>query len=226
MPRTVFSRARWATRLAALLAIASMTRYPGGTPLDPSSKGYSITHNFLSDLGMTVAYDGQPNAAGALLFVLSLCIIVVVLGGCLVGLIRLYSASPASRRLARAAGVAGLFVCAAFTGVAFTPENRVMGLHIQFTLLAFRIFPVVPLLFALASFHSKTLPRRVAAAWAGLSVVLAGYVIMLGWGPSLQSPEGLVTQVAAQKIVTVVAVAIIVYQSVEADRGLTVTGTA
>ena len=98
---TVFARARWAVAIAIVLAIGAAARYPGGTTLDASSKGYSISHNFLSDLGMTVAYDGHPNRLGAFLFVASLNILVVGLGGCLVGVVRLYSRSPGARRLAR-----------------------------------------------------------------------------------------------------------------------------
>src|SRR5438045_8307484 len=107
-----------------MLAIVAIVRYPGGTMLDHSTPGYSFFRNFLSDLGMTVAHDGQPNALGASLFILSLCIVVVGVGGCLVGLVRLYAGSPRSRTFALAAGVIGLLVCASFIGVAVTPEDR------------------------------------------------------------------------------------------------------
>jgi hypothetical membrane protein len=216
---TVFARARWAVGVAIALAIGAGTRYPGGTPLDPSSKGYSISHNFLSDLGMTVAYNDQANRLGAFLFVASLGILVVGLGGCLVGVVKLYSRSPGPRRLARAAGVVGLLVCAAFVGVAATPENRVMALHVSLTLLGWRTLPVVSLLLFLASLSAPTFPRRVAVTWAALTVVLVGYVIVLGWGPPASvSAEWLVIQVAAQKLVAATAVGIFSYLSVEADR--------
>jgi hypothetical protein len=109
-------------------------------------------------------------------------------------------------------------VCAAFVGVAVTPENRVMSLHIGVTLLAFRAFPVLSLLFLLATVYSGVFPRRVAIVWAALTAVLAVYVVVLGWGPSLTTASGLVFQVAAQKIVAVVAVSAFVYVSIEADR--------
>src|SRR5437868_12238623 len=146
MRRPVFTIARRAIGLATLLAIVAIVRYPGGTMLDHSTPGYSFFHNFLSDLGMTVAHDGRPNALGATLFVLSLCIVVAGVGGCLVGLVRLYAASPRSRTFALAAGAIGLLVCASFIGVALTPENRMLGLHVKFTLFAFRAFPAVTLL--------------------------------------------------------------------------------
>ncbi len=195
-----------------------MVRYPGGTALDRASHGYSLTHNFLSDLGMTVAYDGQPNRLGALLFVLSLCVVVLGLGGCLLGFVRLYSRPAASLRWARAAGAVGFLVCAAFVGVAVTPENEAMTLHVGFTLFAFRVFPLASCFLAIASLRSKACPRRVTIAWAALTLVLVWYVGVLGWGPGLGTPDGLMINVIAQKIVAILSVSIIVYLSVEADR--------
>jgi len=45
--------------LAALLGFGAMVRYPGGDPLASSAMRYSLTRNFLSDLGMTVGYNGR-----------------------------------------------------------------------------------------------------------------------------------------------------------------------
>ncbi len=47
--------------LALGAAVASGLLYPG-------DNGYSLTRNYLSDLGMTVTRDGEENLAGALLF--------------------------------------------------------------------------------------------------------------------------------------------------------------
>jgi hypothetical membrane protein len=220
MALTVFTRARWGAGLAATMTMVAASQYPGGTFLDRSSSGYSFDHNFLSDLGMTVAWGGQPNRLGAVLFVVSLCLVVIGFGASLVGFVRLYSASRASRTLARAALVVGLLVCLAFIGVAVTPEDLVMSIHVQLTLLAFRLFPGVPLLLALSSWKSDVFPRRVGVVWALFAVVLAAYVVVLGWGPQVRAPHGLVVQVTAQKIVAIAAVLVLAYQTFEADRVL------
>lgn len=209
---------RWAVGVAAFLTLCAMIQYPGGTALDVSSAGYSLAHNFLSDLGMTVTYAGRPNGVGALLFFLSVSIVVLGAGGCLPEYIRLYSEPPRSRRLAWMAGGAGLVVCAAFIGVALTPEDRFLSLHVAFSLLAFRVFPVMTLLLACATLYSHVWPRRVAGAWAALTIVLAGNAALLEWGPILTTPDGLIIHVVAQKIVAVTAAAIFVYLSFEADR--------
>jgi len=203
---SVFVLARWSIVIATVMAVGAAVLYPGGTLHDPSRRGYSPVENFLSDLGMTVAYDGRSNGSGAVLFVLALCVVVIGLGRALLEFVRLYSRSPSARPYAVAASIVGLLVSASFLGVAVTPENRLLGLHIQFTFFAFRVFPLLTLLLAVASFKSSALPRSFGTAWAVLTVVLAVYAVILTWGPTVATPGGLVTQVIAQKTVATTAI--------------------
>lgn len=195
-----------------------MLIYPGGTLREPSTHGYSLSQNFLSDLGSTVTFAGQSNSIGALLFASSLAILVLGWGAALLGFVRLFSESPAARNVGRAAAAVGALVCVCFLGVALTPENRLLSLHVQATLFAFRLFPLVTLLLMLATLRSGTFPLRAVVAWAVLTCVLAGYVAVLQWGPRITTDRGLTIQVVAQKIVTFTALLIMVYQSYEADR--------
>ena len=121
-----------------MFALCALRRYPGGTSLDPHTVGYSITRNSLSDLGMTVAYNGEANTVGVACFVASMLVMVAGAIAVLGQWVRVYVALPESRGVARAAGALGALVCGAFVGVALTPENRVMPLHGGATLLAFR----------------------------------------------------------------------------------------
>jgi hypothetical protein len=203
--RSVFVLARWSIVLATIMAIGAAALYPGGTLHDPARQSYSLAENFLSDLGMTVAYNGRTNRSGALLFVLGLCVVVLGLGRALLEFVRLYSKSPSARPYAVAASIVGLLVSASFIGVAVTPENRVLGLHVQFTFFAFRVFPLLTLLLAVASFKSSALPRSFGTAWAVLTIVLGVYAVVLTWGPTVATPSGLVTQVIAQKTVAIAA---------------------
>ena len=200
-----------------------MLVYPGGTYRDHSTSGYQFFHNFLSDLGATVAYNGQTNRVGALLFVASLVALVVGMGAILFSLARVYSQSADAVVFTRLAAIAGVLVCAFFIGVAVTPENHFMPVHVLFTKLAFRTFPAVPLFLALAARRNPTLPPRVTVAWLLMIVLLVSYVLILDFGPRSRTPIGLVVQVTAQKIVAVGAVLLLVYQSYQAER---VTATA
>ena len=217
MSVSIVQRACWTVGLGNALALGAMLRYPGGTTLDAASAGYSMSRNFLSDLGMTVAYNRQPNKLGASLFVASLLLLIVGLGHCLAAIIRLHWVDPASRRWARAAAVCGLFACVAFTGVAVTPENRVMAIHISFTMWGWRLVPIVAALMALASLHSSLFRRRVSLIWSLVAGVLAGYAALLAWGPNLESVDGLRAQVLAQKAATALIMLALVYVAREAD---------
>jgi hypothetical membrane protein len=217
----VFRRARWIVCIACGLALGAMIRYPGGTPLDPTTQRYSLSRNFLSDLGMTVAYNHQSNRLGASMFVLSLLLLVVGLGHAVIGIARRLQAHPAARRWARAAAVFGFLVCVAFAGVAVTPENRVMTAHIAFTMWAWRITPIIAVLLALASFHSPGLRRRVGMVWLVVATLLGAYVALLTWGPRPTAVEGLVNQVVAQKLATIVVLGSLLFVAREMDRSAT-----
>ena len=206
------------TAVAIAFAAVSIALYPGGTYRDHSVQGYSPFQNFLSDLGMTVAYNGGANRLGAACFIASLVLLVVGLGGCVVGFYRQYSSDPKARRLARAAALVALLVCLSFVGVAATPENLVMGLHVQLTFFAFRTFLVSAILFTLAAAAYPRAPRRVTVAWSGLTVALAVYVWIQTWGPHVRDPGGLEVQVIAQKLITIVAILVLLYESVQAER--------
>jgi len=219
MPRFgVFQRVRWAAGIATVLAIVAGIRYPGGTAQDQSTHGYSFFQNFLSDLGMTVAHNGEANRLGGLLFVAALLVLIGGLGGSLVAFVRLHSATLASRPFALLAGLVGLVVCLCFAGVAFTPYDRFFGAHIFFTKAAWRLFVLVPLLLFLAALRSPEIPRGVRSAWLFLTVMLAGYVWVMDFGPRVSAPGGLVTQVTAQKIIAITAILTFVYLSIAVER--------
>jgi hypothetical protein len=215
----LFAWGRRAAAFAALGGVAAMLVYPGGTYLEHSGSGggYRFFHNFFSDLGATVAFNGQPNRIGALLFVVSLVVLVIGMGGILVGLGKVYSRSPSAVPFVWLATLVGVFVCASFIGVAVTPENHVRSVHVLFTKLAFRAFPGVPLFLALAARRSARRPQ-VMVAWVTMLVLLIAYVAVLDFGPRASTPNGLVVQVTAQKIVAVGAVLLLVYQSFQAEK--------
>ena len=223
MSSNLFRGSRWTVGLASALAIGAMLRYPGGTGLDRSSVGYSLSQNFLSDLGMTVAYDRQSNRLGAGLFVLSLLVAVVGSGHAIIAIARHLSRDRASRPWARAAAVFGVLACVACVGVAATPENRAMVSHVAFTLWAFRIVPIVAALLAIASFHAPGVRARVTIVWVVLAVLMASYAALLNWGPSVSTADGLVFQVVAQKTATVVVVAGLLFVAREFDRAIATT---
>lgn len=204
--------------LAALLGFGAMVRYPGGDPLDSSAMRYSLTRNFLSDLGMTVVYNGQSNRVGAVLFATSLLVLVASILILLADFVGRLASTTSARLYARAAGLVGLLTAAAFVVVAFTPENRLLTLHVQATMLAFRLLPVAAALLAAAAWSDGEFRRRSAVALSGLAAGLALYSAFLAWGPSMVSVAGLQANVIAQKAVAVTLVAVLLFLSTAAPK--------
>ena len=218
MNRSPFQRARWSVFVAFICGAVAMLLYPGGTPLSRTTSGYSLTQNFLSDLGMTVAYDGRPNTIGAVLFVVSLLVLIVGLGGSLLEFVRLNSTTSGARVWARAAAVAAVLSAMSFVGVAFTPENSAMSLHVNFTLFAFRVLPIAAICMGIATTQSGAFPRRVAVTWALTAVALMAYVGLLNFGPEGDTVSGLRVYVVAQKLITVIVAGAVFYLSFDGDR--------
>lgn len=214
----VFARARLSMVVAVVLGGIAMLLYPGGTVMDRTTEGYSFSENFLSDLGMTVAYDGQPNRAGAVLFVVSLLVLLLGLGGALLALLRQYSAAPAARRFAIVAGAIALVACLSFVGVAFTPENSAMSLHVWFTRFAFFMLPFAALFVVLAARASGRATAREVAIWEALCVALAAYAALLQWGPPFGNGPAVVTYVLAQKAITASMIVGMALQCSESGR--------
>ncbi len=215
--RGSWAPARYALAVALLAAVVSGLLYPGGTALDTSTRGYSFTHNFLSDLGSTVTFSEAHNTAGAVLFAVGVLIAVVVLAGSFVGAVRLLSAEPRRRPFARLAAVAGVLVCAGFLVVALTPEDRAFRLHIASSRVAFYSFPVATALLAVATMRDARFRARATVGWTTLTVVLVGFIVMAHLGPSPETERGLMTQVLVQKIMAAAVLVVLWLESHEAE---------
>jgi hypothetical membrane protein len=213
---TVFKLTRWAAVTVAVLSGIAMLLYPGGTSRNPSARGYSFFHNSLSDLGSTVAWDGQANSRGATFFLAGAIILALSGSGCLVALIRVYSSSRIASRLARAGGAAGLLTCAGLIGAALTPVDRSPALHGRFTLLAIGTFPVATALLALASALDRRLPRRIPMGWLVFTLVLVAWASVMTWRPTTDLE--LTIPVTLQKVVAITLLVVLTFQSYEAER--------
>jgi hypothetical protein len=93
-----------------------------------------------------------------------------------------------------------------------------MALHVQATLLAWRLVPLASAFLTLAALSADGVARRSTIVLAGLTAVLAAYTAVLQWGPSTSAMRGLQTDVIAQKIVALVLVCALVFLSLDAER--------
>jgi cytochrome bd-type quinol oxidase subunit 2 len=216
-PKGVWATARGGLVIALLLVVASGLSYPGGTLHDESTRGYSFTHNFLSDLGTTVALNYQRNGTGAVLFVVSVVVGVLALGSLIVATMRLLSSAPRARSFARLAAVAGVLACVGFLGAAIAPVDRAWRLHTLSGMVGFRSFPVVTALLAIATSRDPRFRPRAAIGWAALTIALIGLIVASLLGPSTDTDRGLATQVVMQKIMVASMIVVLWFESHEAE---------
>jgi hypothetical membrane protein len=73
--RDMFRLAAATCILFFLMTAIAMLLYPGGTFVDPSTRGYSFFANFFSDLGATRTPSGATNTLSMILFASALAIV-------------------------------------------------------------------------------------------------------------------------------------------------------
>ena len=224
---TIWNLVRAAILWFVVCAGASMSLYPGGTRLDRDAAGYSFTQNAFSDLGRTVARNGDPNVASATLFVLGLTPAGVGLSVFFVALLPLFSNhSSAPKWLARSGCLAGIIAGVAYVAVAWFPANRWPGEHVLAERTAFRSFLVASVLLGLATAGSRVFTFRTTTGWWSFGALLLGFILIGIFGPSRRTEFGLVVQVVAQKVIVFSALLIVAFQSYEAQRAASRLGQA
>ncbi len=106
--------------------VVSMWLYPGGNEWNPDAAGYSFWRNTFSDLGKAVAYDGRAIGASAVVFNVSLIVLMLSFGP-LWWL--LPNAFPTHRRTGCVVRCLGAISIVGMIGVGLTPSDRHLTLH-------------------------------------------------------------------------------------------------
>lgn len=200
-----------------LTAIA-MLLYPGGTFNDQTSQGYSFFNNFFSDLGMTETRNNASNTTSMVLFTSALTAVGFGLAIFFIAFAQLFISEGSSKWLSALGAIFGVVAGICFIGVAFTPWNLYLEAHNLFVRWAFRLFLAAVILFIIAAWREKNLPRRFAWVFIVFAVVLTGYVLLLTFGPSVQTREGQMIQAAGQKIIVYASIMSVLIQALAAYR--------
>lgn len=179
-----------------ILTLAAMLFYAGGTSTDPTTARYQFFTNFFSDLGMTVAHNGEANTISFLLFSLALSLAGLSLIAFFLLLPRFFQTDRLGLTLARLGMVFGIIAGLCFIGVAFTPANLLLTAHVSFVYGAFGSYFVAILFLLVAMLKVPAFVTRYLIVLVIFTVILGGYVWLLLYGP-----RELTIQVTGQKIV-------------------------
>ena len=186
--------------LYGILNVLAMIFYPGGTSHDAGKTGYSFVENFFSDLGMVRTYMGRPNTLSSLLFASALVLVGVVLMLFFLLLSTYFPEPLLGKNLSRAGTLAGIVSGISCIGLALTPWDRFLELHMFFAYCLSLSFLTVALLYAAAIFRNPVYSNAYAIVFIAYFAVLLMFVVLMGLELDLESTIGRRVLATGQKV--------------------------
>ena len=190
---------------AVMLAIVF---YPGGNIHNPAQRGYSITHNFLSDLGGYHSHSGDTNLLSALFFNLSMVMFLGV-GISFLFVPRLFKEDALNFAIAIIGSIFFLFGTMFFAGVGLTPYDLYLQMHNFFAVNAFRLLIPGAIAYLIVLLRSPVKNRYALVTIFYLMSTAAYVIYQLLSGSPMDNPAEMVRQATIQKLIVLVSVATI-----------------
>ena len=179
--------------------------YAGGNIHNPSQAGYSVTHNFLSDLGGFKSHSGKVNILSALLFNISMIMFILV-GVSFLFVPRLFKENKTNYFLSILGSIFFFLGTVFFAGVGFTPYDLYLDMHVFFAINAFRFLIPASVLYFTVLLRSS-ISNKYALAIIVLFLFTFFYVVyQIVSASPLESLEKMVEQATLQKIIALINV--------------------
>jgi magnesium-transporting ATPase (P-type) len=185
----------------ALFNILAMVFYPGGTSVDRDRISYSFFENFFSDLGMARTYSGEPNTLSQLLFASALVMVGIVLIIFFLLIVSYFKESKLERNSSRIGSIAGILAGMACIGIAATPWDLYLNIHLIFVFVLSFAFLVVLISYSIAILSSKPYPNLYAWVFIAYAAILVVYIVLMMMGPDIETTYGLRITATGQKII-------------------------
>tara|TARA_B100000959_G_C14950903_1_gene611855 strand:+ start:751 stop:1431 length:681 start_codon:yes stop_codon:yes gene_type:complete len=187
--------------LFVILNILAMLKYPGGTLLDPSTSGYSFIHNFLSDLGRFVSWNGHYNFYSNLFFNLSMMLTGLVFSIFFFHVRSLFQTENIALYWVSIIGtIFGIAGGISMIGVALTPSDLFLPQHIIFANWLFRFFFLSAVCYTILIYITDSIETKYAIGYCIFALLILAYIVISEFGPSPRdNMPALLLQVIAQK---------------------------
>ena len=199
-------------RFVALFFVFAVTIaiycYPGGNIHNSAQPGYSLTHNFLSDLGGYRSHSGVVNFYSAFFFNQAMFMFIGVgIGFAFVP--RLFKADPVNYGLSIIGSILFLIGTIFFAGVGLTPHDLYRPIHVFLAVNAFRFLMPGSLAYLIVLLRSPV-DNKYTLVTMFYVIATTCYVIyqLVGASP-LSSHEQMVEAATIQKAIAFVSVATI-----------------
>lgn len=199
--------------LFVLLTVAAMFTYPGGLYTGELTTQYEFFRNFFSDLGRITVEDGRQNTTSAILFFLALSIAGLGLIFFFIAFRQFFMTDRTAKIVSLIGTIIGVASGILFVGIACAPYDLFLDIHYQFVFWAFRTFLVAVSIYAFLIFRQDIYPRCYGWIFVAFAFFLAAYIVLLEFGPSAGTPEGLIIQATGQKVIVYVSIISVMAQS-------------
>ena len=194
---------RFVTIFFTISVFVSMIFYPGGNIHDPSQLGYSISHNFLSDLGGYKSHSGLPNLISFLIFNFSMTLFTLI-GISFLFIPKLFKEDIISYIISIIGSSFLFFGTLFFAGVGLTPYDLYLDEHIFFAINAFRLLVPGLVLYFFVLIRSSVSKKYSVMIFCLLFFTFLYVVYQMISDSPLTSIEQMVEQAIIQKIITLV----------------------
>jgi len=194
---------RFVTIFFTISVFVSMFFYPGGNIHDPSQLGYSISHNFLSDLGGYKSHSGLPNLISFLIFNFSMTLFTLI-GISFLFIPKLFKEDIISYIISIIGSAFLFFGTLFFAGVGLTPYDLYLDEHIFFAINAFRLLVPGLVLYFFVLIRSSVSKKYSVMIFCLLFFTFLYVVYQIISDSPLTSIEQMVEQAIIQKIITLV----------------------
>jgi hypothetical membrane protein len=194
---------RFVTIFFTISVFVSMIFYPGGNIHDPSQLGYSISHNFLSDLGGYKSHSGLPNLISFLIFNFSMTLFTLI-GISFLFIPKLFKEDIISYIISIIGSAFLFFGTLFFAGVGLTPYDLYLDEHIFFAINAFRLLVPGLVLYFFVLIRSSVSKKYSVMIFCLLFFTFLYVVYQIISDSPLTSIEQMVEQAIIQKIITLV----------------------
>ena len=204
-----------------LFQVLGMLNYPGGTIWNEETTEYVFTKNYFSDLGRYQAHNGEPNYLSLIFFSLSLSLVSLTFILHYVSVLRFFQNDYKryNNIIALVGTIFSFLGAICLIGTALTPSDLVLDPHVFYANNIFHSFLVTSLMYTIVIYRSELIQNKYAAGYAIFFLSILSYVIILHFGPGpRESQAALIFQVVAQKMIVVIFILSVVYQTFGLDK--------
>ena len=190
--------------LFVILNFISMVIYPGGTIIEPETKGYSFFYNFLSNLGESTAKNGEDNIVSAYLFNSSMLILAISYFLFYVSYLRIQLKFNRNKILNFFSLSTIIISLVSFVLVAvFSADNSTFDIHVFFVKVAFRVL-LIHCFIQLFIVYTSNLSKTMLISSSIFCFILLIFIIVMEYGPNpFLDNRSLLIQVSSQKMIVI-----------------------